>query len=109
MKYVLLLAVGLAALGLVASPADSKVISNGVGAAYAEMGPVGMLEIVADPGLPYAAWNVNGALVACGVLEARYTATYVPVEPGTNGCPLNLVVGDEMLLVISDDNGWVFE
>ena len=109
MKYVLLLAVGLAALGLVASPADSKVISNGVGAAYSDMGPIGVLDIVADPGQPFFAWNVNGTVVATGVLETGQTSACVLVEPGTNGCPLNLLVGGEMLVVSSDDYGWVFE
>ena len=66
-----------------------------------------MLEVVGPAGVPYMAWSASGEVVAGGVLEhggARHPVPHLPQDE--MGVVAYINVGDQMLLVESDDWFW---
>ena len=87
----------------VAEPAKAT-----VGVQYAWSGPMGTLSIANATGLPFAAWAINGAPVAQGVVPGPMMSMQVPnCGQRADGVVLIVTVGESTFMVSDED--WIWD
>ena len=113
MRKILSLIVALGVAALVGDLAGASEYGGGglalpqAAARYDSWGPIGELQIVGEPGMPYAVFDAAGLPVAGGVLDAPFVSMVVPnASASADGALFHVDVGGHVIGVIDPDWNW---